>query len=149
MKRSRLAAVAALALAGGLTLTACSRSTEEAAPTQAASEMATADASAPAAEAPATGMAEDPAMADSAASAGTIVDIAATTEGFSTLVAAATAAGLVETLSGPGPFTVFAVSLQIGDSYRWGLLFIIAFFIIGGLLLTRVRDTVEQPYLRK
>lgn len=108
MKRSRLAAVAALALAGGLTLTACSSSTEEAAPTQAASEMATADASAPAAEAPATGMAEDPAMADSAASAGTIVDIAATTEGFSTLVAAATAAGLVETLSGPGPFTVFA-----------------------------------------
>jgi len=39
---------------------------------------------------------------------GTIVDIAASTEGFSTLVAAVQAAGLVETLSGEGPFTVFA-----------------------------------------
>jgi len=39
---------------------------------------------------------------------GTIVDIAASTEGFSTLVAAASAAGLVETLAGEGPFTVFA-----------------------------------------
>jgi uncharacterized surface protein with fasciclin (FAS1) repeats len=39
---------------------------------------------------------------------GTIVDVAASTEGFSTLVAAVEAAGLVETLSGEGPFTVFA-----------------------------------------
>jgi uncharacterized surface protein with fasciclin (FAS1) repeats len=39
---------------------------------------------------------------------GTIVDVAAGTEDFSTLVAAVTAAGLVETLSGDGPFTVFA-----------------------------------------
>lgn len=38
----------------------------------------------------------------------TIVDIAASNEDFSTLVAAVTAAGLVETLSGDGPFTVFA-----------------------------------------
>lgn len=38
----------------------------------------------------------------------TIVDIAASDERFSTLVAAVTKAGLVETLSGPGPFTVFA-----------------------------------------
>jgi len=39
----------------------------------------------------------------------TIVDIAVSdTENFSTLVAAVTAADLVETLSGPGPFTVFA-----------------------------------------
>ncbi|MEJ6745541.1 MAG: fasciclin domain-containing protein [Yoonia sp.] len=38
----------------------------------------------------------------------TIVDIAAADERFSTLVAAVTAAGLVETLSGEGPFTVFA-----------------------------------------
>ncbi|MGR3617261.1 MAG: fasciclin domain-containing protein [Paracoccaceae bacterium] len=40
--------------------------------------------------------------------ADTIVDIAAGDERFSTLVAAVTAAGLVETLSGPGPFTVYA-----------------------------------------
>jgi uncharacterized surface protein with fasciclin (FAS1) repeats len=40
--------------------------------------------------------------------AGTIVDVAASNPQFSTLVAAVKAAGLVETLSGPGPFTVFA-----------------------------------------
>lgn len=37
-----------------------------------------------------------------------IVDIAAGDPNFSTLVAALSAAGLVDTLSGPGPFTVFA-----------------------------------------
>ncbi|QTN34664.1 fasciclin domain-containing protein [Cognatishimia activa] len=37
-----------------------------------------------------------------------IVDTAAGTEGFSTLVAAVQAAGLVDTLKGDGPFTVFA-----------------------------------------
>ncbi|WP_425040641.1 fasciclin domain-containing protein [Primorskyibacter sp. S187A] len=48
------------------------------------------------------------ALTASAASANTIVDIAAGDERFSTLVAAVTAAGLAETLSGPGPFTVYA-----------------------------------------
>lgn len=43
-----------------------------------------------------------------AAKADTIVGIAAADERFSTLVAAVTAAGLAETLSGPGPFTVYA-----------------------------------------
>lgn len=38
----------------------------------------------------------------------TIVDIAVNTAGFSTLVAAVQAAGLVETLQSVGPFTVFA-----------------------------------------
>lgn len=38
----------------------------------------------------------------------TIVDIAMSDERFSTLVAAVDAAGLVETLSGEGPFTLFA-----------------------------------------
>lgn len=38
----------------------------------------------------------------------TIVDIAVETDGFATLVAAVQAAGLVETLQSPGPFTVFA-----------------------------------------
>ncbi|CAN1485052.1 COG2335 Secreted and surface protein containing fasciclin-like repeats [Paracoccaceae bacterium] len=37
-----------------------------------------------------------------------IVDIAAADDQFSTLVAAVTAAGLVDTLKGDGPFTVFA-----------------------------------------
>lgn len=37
-----------------------------------------------------------------------IVDTAASAKGFSTLVAAVKAAGLVDTLKGTGPFTVFA-----------------------------------------
>ncbi|HAI58833.1 MAG TPA: fasciclin [Xanthomonadaceae bacterium] len=48
------------------------------------------------------------APAAQAQSAGTIVDVAAGNPDFSTLVAALKAAGLVETLSGSGPFTVFA-----------------------------------------
>ena len=36
-----------------------------------------------------------------------------------------------------GP-VVFAVTLQFAGSYRLGLLFLIAFFVIGGLLLARV-----------
>ena len=47
-------------------------------------------------------------LASTSATAGTIVDIAAGDERFSTLVAAVGAAGLAETLSGPGPFTVYA-----------------------------------------
>ncbi|GAA3515833.1 hypothetical protein GCM10022393_32280 [Aquimarina addita] len=39
---------------------------------------------------------------------GTIVGVAAGNENFTTLVAAVKAAGLVETLNGTGPFTVFA-----------------------------------------
>jgi uncharacterized surface protein with fasciclin (FAS1) repeats len=38
----------------------------------------------------------------------TVVDIAASSASFSTLVGALESAGLVETLQGPGPFTVFA-----------------------------------------
>lgn len=48
------------------------------------------------------------ALADSHGQPGDIIDIAAGNEAFSTLVAAVTAAGLVETLQGEGPFTVFA-----------------------------------------
>lgn len=44
----------------------------------------------------------------SAANADSIVDIAVSDDRFSTLVAAVSAAGLAETLSGPGPFTVYA-----------------------------------------
>ncbi len=42
------------------------------------------------------------------AAKGTVVEIAAGNKDFSTLVAAVKAAGLAETLSGTGPFTVFA-----------------------------------------
>ena len=47
-------------------------------------------------------------FATAASASNTIVDIAAGDDRFSTLVAAVTAAGLVETLQGPGPFTVYA-----------------------------------------
>lgn len=48
------------------------------------------------------------AQATKPASTGTIVDVAVNAGTFKTLVAAVQAAGLVETLQGPGPFTVFA-----------------------------------------
>jgi len=48
------------------------------------------------------------ALGSAQAAAKTIVDIAAGDPQFSTLVTALKAAGLVETLSGKGPFTVFA-----------------------------------------
>lgn len=51
---------------------------------------------------------EDETTTDEIEMPGTIVAIAAGTEDLSTLVAAVTAANLVETLSSDGPFTVFA-----------------------------------------
>jgi uncharacterized surface protein with fasciclin (FAS1) repeats len=50
----------------------------------------------------------EPVVEEVAPAPTTIVDIAAGNPDFSTLVAAVQAAGLAETLSGPGPFTVFA-----------------------------------------
>jgi uncharacterized surface protein with fasciclin (FAS1) repeats len=49
-----------------------------------------------------------PSAEESMAAGDTIVDVAAGNEDFETLVAAVGAAGLAETLSGDGPFTVFA-----------------------------------------
>ena len=88
MKTSRYAAVAVASLASTLLIAACSNAEEAAAPAEATSM----EAAAPA-----------PAEAQ-----GTIVAVAQGTDGFSTLVAAVQAAGLVETLNGAGPFTVFA-----------------------------------------
>ncbi len=51
---------------------------------------------------------EPPAEAPADEGPGTIVDIAVSAGNFETLVAAVSAAGLVETLQGEGPFTVFA-----------------------------------------
>ncbi len=62
---------------------------------------------APEAETDDSMMADETAMTEEATS-GTIVEVAQGDETFSTLVSAVTAAGLVETLSGEGPFTVFA-----------------------------------------
>lgn len=57
-----------------------------------------------------------------AATAPTIVDIAASEENFSTLVAAVKAADLTETLSGEGPFTVFAPTNAAFEALPDGLL---------------------------
>jgi uncharacterized surface protein with fasciclin (FAS1) repeats len=59
---------------------------------------------------PAPAAEEAPAVeaAAEAPAAGTIPEVAAAAGGFETLLAAVTAAGLGETLSGEGPFTVFA-----------------------------------------
>ncbi|MEZ5349818.1 MAG: fasciclin domain-containing protein [Microthrixaceae bacterium] len=53
---------------------------------------------------------------------GTIVDIAVGNEDFSTLVTAVTEAGLVETLSGEGPYTVFAPTTAAFDALPEGTL---------------------------
>jgi uncharacterized surface protein with fasciclin (FAS1) repeats len=79
MKKLRLGAMTALALAAALTLSACGSDSDNATDSMADQE-----------------------------SVGTIVDVAVGAGNFTTLVAAVTAADLVETLSGTGPFTVFA-----------------------------------------
>ena len=78
MKVLRKSALVAAALAALLTLSACSSDSDT------ASEMT------------------------EETTVGTIVDVASADGSFGTLVAAVTAADLVETLSGTGPFTVFA-----------------------------------------
>ena len=54
-------------------------------------------------------------LAATSSKAASIVDIAAGDERFSTLVAAVTAAGLADTLAGPGPFTVYA---PVNDAFN-------------------------------
>ena len=51
---------------------------------------------------------EAPAPTEAPVALGTVVEVAVESGAFPTLVAAVRAAGLVETLSGEGPFTVFA-----------------------------------------
>ncbi len=88
--RRTLATVAALTLA--LTVSACGSDDTESADTT------TSTTSAPTSEAP----------SPTEAPAADIVDTAVAAGGFTTLATALTAAGLVETLKGDGPFTVFA-----------------------------------------
>ncbi len=86
-----------------LILTGCSSSSDGSAATTATSADAT---SAAATESETMG--SETMGSGASVEAGTIVDVAAGNPDFSTLVAAVKAAGLVETLSGTGPFTVFA-----------------------------------------
>lgn len=57
---------------------------------------------------------------DEMAASGTIVDVASGNPDFKTLVAAVTAAGLGETLSGDGPYTVFAPTNEAFDALPAG-----------------------------
>ena len=93
--RARLAFLAPVTAA--LLLAACSSDSGDSSNTSGAA----------ATEAPATS-ASTQIPSSAAASTGTIVDVAASNPDFVTLVTAVKAAGLAETLAGPGPFTVFA-----------------------------------------
>ena len=117
MKRT----IAAVAVAAGLLLTACSSTTSTESSTEASPMAASAPASA-AASMPAT--------------PGTIVDVASAGADFSTLVAALSAAGLVETLQGPGPFTVFAPTNEAFAALPAG--------VLDKLLLPENKDTLAK-----
>ena len=91
-------AIAATAVVAVISLAGCSSSTTTAAKPVAA----TTTAPAPVASTSA------PMATPTAATVGTIVDVAAANPDFTPLVAAIKAAGLASTLSGAGPFTVFA-----------------------------------------
>lgn len=91
--------LAVAAIAASLLLAACGSSS---------SSESSSTAPAASASAEETMAEESMAAEESMPAAEDIVTIASTTDGFSTLVAAVTAAGLVETLQGEGPFTVFA-----------------------------------------
>ena len=95
MSPTRFSILATVSAAAMLALAACSPKAES-----------TAEAPADGAMAPATA---DPMVGGASMSPGdTVVTNAAKASNLTTLVAAVTAAGLGETLSGPGPFTVFA-----------------------------------------
>jgi uncharacterized surface protein with fasciclin (FAS1) repeats len=123
MRRTTLVAVAA---AAALTLAACSSSSDE----TTNSDPAASEAAAVADEA------ETEMDAEAPAGAGTIVDIASTTDGFGTLVAAVQAAGLGETLAGEGPFTVFAPTDEAFAALPAGL--------VDALLLPENKDVLTK-----
>ena len=76
----------------------------------------------PAAETTTAAATPSDAMTEEAMEVGTIVDVASANEDFETLVAAVGAADLAETLSGEGPFTVFAPTDEAFDALPEGLL---------------------------
>src|SRR4051812_27913768 len=104
MRTYRIAVAASVALAA-LSLSACSSSSDTATSETAA---ATSPSAAAASSAP--------------AATGTIVEVASSNPDFSTLVSAVKAAGLVETLNGAGPFTVFAPTNAAFEALPAGVL---------------------------
>jgi uncharacterized surface protein with fasciclin (FAS1) repeats len=90
----------------------------------------------PAAETTTAAATPSDAMSEEAMEAGTIVDVASANSDFETLVAAVVAADLAETLSGEGPFTVFAPTDEAFDALPEGLL--------DALLLPDNKDVLTQ-----
>jgi len=119
MRRTRLA-TAAIAVTAALTLAACGSSDES----------STASTPTP------TATSSSPAATETPAEAGTIVEVASANPDFSTLVAAVGAAGLAETLSGPGPFTVFAPTNEAFAALPAG--------VLDKLLLPENKDVLTQ-----
>jgi uncharacterized surface protein with fasciclin (FAS1) repeats len=117
----KLRAFAMAAVAASLVLAACGEDDNSAVETTVAAAETTAAASETSA------MTEEP---------GTIVDVASGNPDFSTLVAAVGAAGLVETLSGEGPFTVFAPTNDAFAALPAGL--------VDKLLLPENKDVLVQ-----
>jgi uncharacterized surface protein with fasciclin (FAS1) repeats len=107
MRPNRIAAAFAVTIAA-VSLSACSSSDTASSETSAAATPAATSAPAASSSAP--------------AAAGTIVEVASANPDFSTLVAAVKAAGLVETLNGAGPFTVFAPTNEAFSALPAGLL---------------------------
>ena len=109
MRHHRITAAAAAAVAA-LTLAACGSSSST---TATSTSAATASPSM---------AATTPAASSTSAAAGTVVEVAAANPDFTTLVAAVKAAGLVDTLNGPGPFTVFAPTNEAFKALPAGVL---------------------------
>jgi uncharacterized surface protein with fasciclin (FAS1) repeats len=116
---TRFRSLTALAVVGALALAACGDDSND---NDAAPETS-----------PATDVDNDGTPADTP---GDIVTVASTTDGFSTLVAAVQAAGLVETLQGDGPFTVFAPTDEAFAALPEGLL--------DSLLLPENEETLQR-----
>jgi uncharacterized surface protein with fasciclin (FAS1) repeats len=107
MRSNRIAAAFAVTIAA-VSLSACGSSDTASSETSAATMPSATSAPAASSSAP--------------AAAGTIVEVASANPDFSTLVAAVKAAGLVETLNGAGPFTVFAPTNEAFEALPAGLL---------------------------
>ena len=123
----------ATALLAALALTACNKPANDAATDAAADTAAPAEASTSAMAGADAAMKDDGGMAaDSAATSNPmvggapmyadkdIIDNAVNSKDHTTLVAAVKAAGLVDTLKGPGPFTVFAPTNAAFDALPKG-----------------------------
>jgi len=107
----RRTAIAVVSIAAALTLSACSSSSDEATTTETSAAV-------------------------EEASVGTIVDVASANPDFSTLVAAINAADLGETLSGEGPFTVFAPTNEAFAALPAG--------VLDALLLPENKDALTK-----